>query len=148
MKQQVSIFMTLEQPIIQQQQQKQKRKRNIVNPKKVNKIKVNCVYCSKEFQVWKSRLEKARKRFNGNISCSRKCYIENRGNSKHSKHFFCNHCAEWITKDQAILKTKGTIIIYSNYRKYPMKRDNYYCPKCSNKVFFKLPKNTEKKRID
>ena len=92
--------------------------RVILNPKQVkNKVTVNCTFCEKEFQVWKSKYETAKKKFNGHLYCSRSCSRNNQPNL-YDKFYWCDSCTSWIQHKEAKVK-KNNII------SFPM------CPKLS-----------------
>lgn len=102
--------------------------RVILNPKQIkNKITVNCTFCQQEFQVWKSKYEKAQSQFNGHLYCSRECSRKNQP-ALYDKFNWCGNC-KWVPKEKAVLRTKGSIMTYvaDYYNDYTdKKKERYY----------------------
>lgn len=124
--------------MIAQQEQQQVVVKKTRNKKIKNKIQVRCSFCKKLFHVWKCKLHDAIKRFKGNLYCSKQCSVNAKNDvSFYDKFYWCSTC-KWIPKNEAILKPKGTLVI--NSRKYRLKQDRYYCPKCTSNLTIKKPR--------
>lgn len=84
-----------------------------------------CAYCGKSFENLSTGYKRK--------YCSNICNV-NGHYSKYKKFNWCDMCNEWISKDDSIFKPKGSIISYVKNKKYAIKKDNYFCPICKNRL--------------
>jgi hypothetical protein len=138
----------------------------LVCNKRVKRRKLNGVqtkkYCSRECQkeFYKIQCLVCHRKVKGRLLhgvqtrkyCSRDCSsYDAKGKpipNKYSKKGYCRVCLKWISKEDAILKPKGTeFLIAWNICK--LKKDNYYCNICKTRLVVKKGKSKKEiKRID
>jgi uncharacterized protein with PIN domain len=127
--QQQNTILMIPTPLEQQQQ------RIILNPKKIlKKLPVNCTYCGIEFEAWQSRINRANKKQNGRLFCSRRCCKDYHPKRK-EKFAWCINC-HWVLRSELILIPKGSV----GARKYISKKDQYQCPNCNDNITCKKKK--------